>query len=130
MSATGDIVRALILTNVRNYPVEAFHDLNMQRILLLLLDMAEGLQGGAIPPPNPIAITSADFINATDAPLPTLNGFDTVVFWNEANRYLWQDRDEWEPLPGGGFRVTLADFDSTADNYHFVITPLNATPAV
>lgn len=124
MSANGDIARVLINTFVRGYAVEAFKDLRMNNILLLMLDMIEGTQGGSVTPVITEAVTSAAFANATDCPLPDFEGREIIVFWNEASRYIKKDAGEWDDLPGGGFKVLVDGFDSTADLYHFVITGL------
>lgn len=68
-----------------------------------------------------VEVTSADFSNATDCPLPQLAAFDLIIYMYEYNNFLLQSLNQWEALPGGGFKVTLAGFDSTTINYHFVL---------
>lgn len=121
MSAQADLIKSLVNQFVRNYPVEAFQNMNLNRILLLLADLADGGGGGggsesvsAVYP-----LTSADFVNATDCPITSLAGENIAVYWNEGNRFLLKDAGEWTDLPGGGFRVLLAGFDSTTADYHF-----------
>lgn len=68
-----------------------------------------------------IEVTSADFSNATDCPLPSLADFDLIIYMYEYNNFLLQSLNQWEPLVGGGFKVKLAGFDSTTINYHFIL---------
>jgi len=68
-----------------------------------------------------VEVDSSSFINATDCPLPQLASFDLIIYMYEYNNFLLQSLSQWEPLAGGGFRMTLAGFDSTTLNYHFIL---------
>jgi len=121
MSTNGANIKSLINQFVRNYPIEAFRNMALNRILLLLADLADnggGSGGGGTP--FVIPLTSANFVNTTDCPITSFAGSNISVFWNEANRFLNKDQGEWQDLPGGGFRVLMLNFDSTKGTYHFV----------
>lgn len=117
---------ALINRYVRNYPVEAFHDMQLNRILLMLSQWIES--GGTTGPfiaPAIFPVTSANFTTATDCPIPSLIGQTIQIFWNEQNRFLEKDAAggaEWTDLPGGGFRVLITGFDKALDNFHFYVS--------
>lgn len=119
MSANAENIKILINEIVRNYPVEAFKNLGLNRILLMLTDLADSYGGGGGNGSVVVKATSADFINATDCPLTTLAGKNIAVFFNENSRFIEKDASEWDDLPGGGFRVLVSGFDSTTFNYHF-----------
>lgn len=123
MSLTGDNIDAQIDQWIRNYAVTAFHDMRLNAILHMMVDWIDsgGTTGSITGYPNLTAVTSADFTNATDCPMPTLGGATIQVYWNEGNRFLEKDASEWTDLVMGGFSVTLAGFDSTAANYHFKV---------
>lgn len=69
-----------------------------------------------------LSIKGSDFINSTDYINEYLTNFTLSIFLSEANRYIYEDNGEWEQLPGGGFRINMAGFDSLQDNWHFEIT--------
>ncbi|HMI62487.1 MAG TPA: hypothetical protein VK518_16335 [Puia sp.] len=70
--------------------------------------------------PGPLAITSANFTSSVNCPLPDFNGMQLQIFWNDVPRYLTKDV-EWIPLAGGGFTITMPDFDATVNSYSFYI---------
>lgn len=119
MSANAENIKSLINQVVRNYAVTAFQNMGLNRILLMLTDLADSYGGGAGNGSILVQITSANFINATDCPLTTLAGKNIAVFWNENSAFLEKDKGEWADLAGGGFRILVPDFDSTKANFHF-----------
>lgn len=120
MSTTGQNLINQINAKIRNYAVEAFHNMALNSILLQIIAWIDGQSGGITATSQVLQITSADFTNATDCPLVALNGANLVIFFNEGQKYLIKTTD-WIDLVGGGFRVTIPLFDSTADTYHFFI---------
>jgi len=119
MSANAENIKTLINKIVRNYAVEAFHDMGLNRILLMITDLADSYGGGGGNGSTVVELTSANFINATDCPLTTLAGKNIAVFFNENSRFLIKANGEWTDLPGGGFRILIPDFDATTSNFHF-----------
>lgn len=124
MSPLGNIIKAQILKFIRNYAPDAFSDFNLQRILLLLLGMADAAGGGGPIVTGNWRYTSANFIDPgsgqkTDVQNPLLDGVSYSLFWNEGQKYLEKDLGEFIDIPGGGFRVTIAGFDASTDSYHF-----------
>ena len=113
-------INAQIDQFVRNYALDAFTNLNLNRILHLITQLADanssGTSGGDILP-----MTSANFINSTDCPISSLNGTNLRIYFGEQQKFLEQDASEWTPLTGGGFRITIPNFDSTLTNYHFYV---------
>lgn len=125
MSANAENIKTLINQIVRNYAVESFHNMGMNRILLMIVDLADSYGGGGGNGSVVVKLTSANFIvpsggsRATDCPLTTLAGKSIAVFWNENSRFIEQDMGEWTDLPGGGFSVIIPGFDASAANFHF-----------
>lgn len=119
MSANAENIKTLINQIVRNYAVDAFHNMGLNRILLMITDLADSYGGGGGNGSVVIELSSANFINATDCPLTTLAGKNIAVFFNENQRFIIKADGEWSDLPGGGFRVGIPGFDSTLQNYHF-----------
>lgn len=119
MSANAENIKTLINQIVRNYAVQSFQNMGMNRILLMLTDLADAYGGGGGNGSVIVQLTSANFINATDCPLTTLAGKNIAVFWNENSAFLEKDKSEWADLAGGGFRVLVPDFNSSTANYHF-----------
>lgn len=74
---------------------------------------------GRIPSVSVVPVTSSNFINATDCPLPDLSQKGLAIFFNDASTFL-HDSD-WEPLSGGGFRVLLPGFDSRVSTFYFFV---------
>jgi len=105
---------------VKNYPTESFHDYRMNSLILRLIDVIFSGGGVTTTGLQKLRVTSADFINATDCPLTAFDGLDLDIYWNEGNKWL-DPATEWAVLVGGGFKVTIPDFDATADTYHFLI---------
>lgn len=106
---------------VRNYPQDAFTNMRMNAAFTDLIDWIDSSAGGIVTLPSAIVVTSGDFINATDCPLTELNGANLIIQCDQLGGHLWQEKSDWAPLVGGGFRITQAGFDSTTDNYRFVI---------
>lgn len=117
------IIADLVNSKIRSYAPDAFNDLALNRVLLMILNILDaslsGSGGGVALNIRPIV--SANFINATDVPMSDLNGAGLQIYWNELQRFIYKDAGEWADLPGGGFSVTYPGFDSTAANYHFEI---------
>ena len=119
----------LIDTYVRNFATEAFHDMQLNRILHLL-NGGSGSGGSTAPPAGyfpGVIVTQANFSNATDCPVTALNGYNLLVFYNDASRYLIKGTD-WQVLVGGGFSILIPGFDATASGFTctFILTPAAA----
>lgn len=124
MSANAENIKTLVNAFVRNYAVEAFQSMRLNRILLLLTDLADAAGGGVGNGSVIVPVTSASFSTATDCPLTTLAGQQIAVFFNEDQRFLLKDADggpEWSDLAGGGFRVLLPGFNKSSANFHFFV---------
>lgn len=111
---------------VRNYPLEAFQNKNLNAILLQLIQQIDNLIGGGpITMAGTLNITQANFVNATDCPLVNLAGQSLCIFMNDIPRYL-KKGVEWQDYPGGGFSIIkagdFANFDATANNYQFYVS--------
>lgn len=124
MSANAENIKVQINAYVRNYAVNAFHNMRMNAILLQIVDLADAAGGGTGNGSAVVELSSADFINATDCPLTSLAGKSITVYMNEIQRFLIKTNGEWSDLPGGGFKVLVAGFDSTSNNYHFYVYTL------
>ena len=114
----------LIDTYVRNFATEAFHDMQLNRILHLLNQNGSG-GAPSVPPAGYFAtlfVTQANFTTAIDCPITALNGYNIAVFWNDVQRYL-KKGTEWNPFTGGGFTILLPGFDATTQTFTFAITP-------
>lgn len=125
MSANAENIKNLINRWIRNYAVESFQDLRLNSILLQMVDLCDAAGGGtggtgAVV----IELRSSNFTNATDCPLTTLAGKNIVVFLSDIQRFLYKDEGEWTDLAGGGFKIALADFDATINNYHIYVFTL------
>lgn len=129
MASIAD-VQALIDDFIDNYGVKAFHNMNLHRILSLMLQIL-GSGGGSTSPPNgyfpTLTITQADFTTATDCPIPALDGYNIEVFYNDVSRYLDIGTD-WQVFVGGGFTILIPGFDATASGFKckFKLTPAAA----
>jgi len=122
MSLATDNIQAQINLYIGAYAVDAFHNKNLNRILLLMLQLLSN--GGSAPTAGMMFhFTSANFINATDCPIPSLLGQNLVVFWAEPPKTLIQGTN-FTLLPGGGFSVTDAGFDAItgSPNYNFFVS--------
>lgn len=106
---------------VRNDALTPFTNLNLNRILHLINQLADTAAGGATNQGNILPITSANFINTTDCPLASMNGIALRIYYGEAQKFIEQDAGEWQELTGGGFRILIPGFDSTQANYHFYV---------
>jgi hypothetical protein len=123
MSPTALAIMADINKYIRGYPQDWSTDLNLNRILLRMLALADANAGGGGPTnstSNTYAYTSADFSTATQMSDGQLLGIQYALFWNEEQRYLDLAGGEYSFLPAGGFQINVAGFDSATDNYHFV----------
>lgn len=120
MSPNATLITNLVNLYVRNDGVKAFHNLNLNTILLLLTELADSGGGGSTGTLC-VEVTSADFSGPTTCPLPALNGVNYALFYDEGGRHLHQAAGEWSYLTGGGFTVNLPGFDSTASTVHFVL---------
>lgn len=118
MSANAENIKNQIYRWIRNYAVEAFHDLRLQTILLQMVDLLDAAGGGAGGTGSIVTeLRSVNFSNATDCPLTTLAGKNLAIFWNDIPRFLDKDAGEWSDLPGGGFKINISGFDATTNNY-------------
>lgn len=61
-----------------------------------------------------VSVTSVDFINATECPLPNLAFNKFSIFWSDLGNFIYQEIAQWDYLVGGGFEVLIPGFDSTA----------------
>lgn len=121
MSAEAQNIIQLIDKWVKNYAIDAFHNLRLNNILKRLAGLADAASGGVGTGSFVVEVGTAGFINATDCPLTTLVGKQFALFYDEAQRHLHIDDGEWAYLAGGGFRILLAGFDGTAAPVHFVV---------
>lgn len=128
MSANAENIKTQVNATIRNNGIQAFHNMNLNRVLLQIIDLADSYGGGGGNGSTTVQLTSANFIpaadgssgtRAIDCPLTTLAGKNIAVFFNENQKYIEQDAGEWTDLPGGGFRVLIPEFDATTFNYHF-----------
>lgn len=124
MSANAENIKVLVNQIVRNYAVDAFHNMGLNRLLLMIVDLADAGSGGSGNGSVVVELTSANFINATDCPLTSLAGQRIAVFFNENSRFIIKASGEWSDLAGGGFRVGIPGFDSTTQNFHFYVVTL------
>jgi len=119
MSANAENIKNQINLWVRNYSVEAFHNMRLNSILLQMVDLADAAGGGSGGSGSIVAeLTSANFVNDTDCPLTSLAGKNLAIFWNELQRFLIKADNEWEDLPGGGFKIKMTGFEASSNNYH------------
>lgn len=130
MSPNAANIIAQINKYIRNDALPAFSDFNLNRILTLMSLLADGSGGGGGALASAMyRFNSANFIDPgsgrkTDVIAPVLNGFDIALYWNQGTRYLEQDLGEYSLLPGGGFRILIAGFDASLDNFQFYATIL------
>lgn len=71
-------------------------------------------------------VKSSDFATATSYVNSTLLGSQYLIYWNEANRFIYQNGDdsalnEWNYGGSGGFNITIPGFSATGNNYHFYL---------
>lgn len=121
MSPLAAAIQNDINTYIRNTPLDAFAELNLNRILLNMLFLADGSGGGGGQSGAIIPLTSVNFVNDTDCPLGFLQGTNLSVYWQEQGRFLLPDAGEVAMLPGGGFQVLIPGFNRNNDNYHFYV---------
>lgn len=131
MTALAQQIVLLINEYVRNYAQDAFSNLNLNRILNLMVQLADANAGGTGPTNNlteQYAFTSADFsdpANPTSVPSAALNGLQYSVFVNELQRFLVDS--EMSLISGGGFKINITGFDPSTTNYHIIVTINTAT---
>lgn len=126
MSPTAQLIQTQINQFIRGYVPDYSNNLNLNRILNLILQLADsGGTSGSGTLGEALRITSANFSNTTDCPLPALNGVDIGIYYGEGGKFLELDLGEWSVLTGGGFKVTIPNFDSTLQVYHFYIFELS-----
>lgn len=127
MSPAAQSIANDINTFIRNVPLSAFADLNMNRILLNMLQLADvtggGGGGGSLYSGLCIPIASSNFTGATNCNMSFLAGQPVQVYWEEGKHWLDKVAGEVVDLPGGGFQVGIPDFNSANDNYHFYVFP-------
>lgn len=113
---------------IRTYPLDWGTNLNLNRILQLLVMLADGNSAsGAGTQGSIYPVTSANFTTATDCPLTALSGTTFELYWVEGGKFLQLDLGEWQTLVGGGFRILVPGFNSTAQVYHFKIFIVSGT---
>lgn len=126
MSPAAQNIITQINAYVTNYALTAFTNYNLNRILQLITQLADTNSAAGAGNAAVIPVTSANFVAGTaaaltDCPLPSLVNNSIRVYYGEAQKFLEQDAGEWQPLPGGGFRVLIANFDASQANYHFYV---------
>lgn len=119
-------INLMIDQYVRNNALDSFTNLNLNRILHLITQLADANSGASSAGGNIVAITSANFLvvsgqPAINCPIPSLNNRLIRVYYEEANRFLEQDAAEWQPYTGGGFTILIPGFDATKNTYHFYV---------
>ena len=124
MTTLAQTITNLINQYVRNYAIDAFQDMRLNRILNLLTQLADANSSGSTGSSGIIPLQSANFVNATDCPLSNLVGKSFVIFFNENQRYIIEEDGEWSYLPGGGFKIQIPNFDASQSNYHFYVQVL------
>jgi hypothetical protein len=85
--------------------------------------------GAAADGPIWIRITSADFANETDYVNTDVDGETFFLLGNWISRILYPET-EWEYLAGGGFRILIDGFDSTAFDYEIYLVKRNLSSAL
>lgn len=122
MSPAATNIATQINQFIRTYPLDWGTNLNLNRILLLILQLADTNSAGGSGSNGVIfPINSSNFSNATDCPLASLVNAQFRLYWGEGQKFLETDLGEWQTLVGGGFRVLIPGFNSTTQNYHFYI---------
>jgi hypothetical protein len=118
MSANAENIKSQINKWIRNYAVEAFHDMRLNAILLQMVDLCDAAGSGIGGTGSVVVeITNANFSSATECPLTTLAGKSLAIFWNDIPRFLSKTAGEWSDLPGGGFKINIPGFNATTNNY-------------
>lgn len=123
---TAADIDTLIDQYIRQDPVKAFHNLNLNTVLHLLNRAAQGVAADPTAGGTMQEVDSSDFTAATYCPLaPAFIGQNIAVFYNEIGRYLLKgklsgDPNEVDIDPAGGFTVNLPGFDASQGNHHFV----------
>lgn len=111
-------IQLLINTYVRNYAEPAFHDMNLNRILLLMCQALDGISGGVIinPPASAVTVTAANFTGspAVNCALPQLVGQNLSILWGDVPKLLIQGTD-FNLYAGGGFTMLTPGFDATVN---------------
>lgn len=120
MSSLTQNIRLRINQYVNQYAVDSYTNQQLRNILLDQCDAIDEATGGTPTDSLPLEVTSADFSDATNCPLTSLDGKNLRVFWNDLNRFLMQGTD-WNPLVGGGFTILIPGFNSIDGTYTFYV---------
>ena len=121
MSVTGTNLINQINQYITNYGVKAFHNKELNSILLQLVQWVDG--GGTIGPvtaPAVLVVTSANFTTAIDCPIPSYNGHTLAILWCDIPKPLVQGVD-FTPYVGGGFTMLTSGFNSGSATFTFWI---------
>lgn len=73
-----------------------------------------------------IPVVSADFEpDGVTYVNPALNGTNFEIFYNDINRFIYNEigNQEWDVVVGGGFTILIPGFDASTNNYHLYIMP-------
>lgn len=79
-----------------------------------------------------LKVGSTMFANDTAYINSALLGQQYIIYWNEANRWLYSGSDdpvlnEWNYNAGGGFTIKIPGFHATGNNYHFYLFVQNSS---
>jgi len=119
MSITTNIQND-INTYVRNYPVESFHDMRLNSILLRMCQLLDSISGGTVTNPPAVTVTSANFTTAVDCPIPSLNGHNLSILWGDVPKLLIQGTD-FSLYAGGGFTMLIPGFNASVNPANMTI---------
>ncbi len=67
-----------------------------------------------------IPITSADFESDGITYLNSSLGNQLSIFWDDINRFIFEDEGEWQVI-AGGIQILMPGFDATQFSYHLEI---------
>lgn len=105
---------------IRGYVPDYADDLNLNRILLQMVALADAGGGNTISATKK-RVTSSDFSTNTECPISAFKGFTLAVWWVQGQKYLESSAGEFGYLAGGGFQVLLPGFNKNDDNYIFYV---------
>ena len=118
MSTYSDLVND-INDWVTNDAAKSYKNKRLNNILLrMILWINSGGTTGPTIQPSMTIVTSANFINATDCPIPALNGLNITVLWVDPPKPLILGTD-FTNYAGGGFTVIIPGFNSAAATFTF-----------
>lgn len=67
------------------------------------------------------AVTSADFeLDGVTYLNDALVDDNTSIFWNDINRFIYKDQDEWKYV-NGGIEILIDGFDASVNGYNLEI---------